>query len=377
MIKALYIHIPFCVQKCFYCDFLSFSHIGEDIKQKYIFALQKEKSLWEEKLDLTHLETIFLGGGTPTCLSGGSFSKLISFLKELAPFSQLEITSEANPGTLTEEKLDLLKKAGVNRLSIGVQSFNKNLLKNIGRIHSVEDIYNSFALAREAGFDNINLDLMYGLPGQNLKDWESSLKKVLELNPEHLSLYQLKIEEGTPLGNKLKTGKLGIFDDEIALQMYVLARKLLAEHGYIQYEISNFSKPGWQCQHNLSYWQNQPYLGLGLGAHSHLPPYRRANIGSLEDYINNLGRNILPPFVEEKIDEKIAMSETMFMGLRLIKGVDLEHFKNRFHKSVENVFAEAIEKCLKYELIEFADNHLKLTDKGLYLGNLVFAEFLL
>lgn len=378
MIDALYVHIPFCRAKCYYCDFNSFPGYSAKEQEKYVKAVVKEAYLRsrEEKYSL---ETIFLGGGTPTCLDSGLLCQLIDSLRGVFPCENLqELTIEANPGTLTEAKLSLLKKAGVNRISLGVQSFQDIYLKSLGRIHTANGAVESFFLLKEAGFDNVNIDLMYGLPGQSLGEWEKDLKKAVALAPEHISLYQLKIEEGTVFGRKLQEGFLTEFDDEVALEMYKLGRQVLQEEGYLHYEISNFAKEGYQSRHNQKYWRTKPYLGLGAGAHSFLPPLRVANLGNIAEYIEALlVDNNLPPQIHEKLSFSQGLSETMFMGLRLLEGVNIGDFKDRYGHKPQEIFPNAVQKCLERGLIELDSNTLKLSDKGLYLGNLVFEEFLL
>lgn len=377
MIESLYVHIPFCESKCSYCDFLSFPLSSNKDKERYIETLEKEMNLLKIK-NSTPLKSIFFGGGTPTCLSGDLFYRLIeSIKKNYLINTQTEITTEANPETVDYTKLCKLKNAGINRISFGVQTFDEKLLKRIGRIHSVQTIYDSFDSARKAKFRNISLDLMYGLPGQDLKQWEHTLLETLSLEAEHISLYQLKIEKTTPLGRELLEGKIEVYDDEIALEMYKMARKLLASRGYKQYEISNFAKPGFECKHNKTYWLNKPYLGIGLGACSYLPPIRKTNIGGLEEYFKNLQEKKLPLTEDDLHNENIEMSETVFMGLRLTEGVDLKEFERRFKKKIQVVFKDALDKCLPLALIEIKEGKMRLTDKGLYIGNLVFEEFLL
>lgn len=377
MVEALYIHIPFCESKCSYCDFLSFPSSSNEGKLNYIEALEKEMVLLKNK-NSTPLKSVFFGGGTPTSLSAELFCRLMDSVKDNYHIDdQTEITTEANPETVDYNKLWMLKEAGINRISFGVQTFDEKLLKRIERIHSVKTIYDSFDAARKAGFKNISLDLMYGLPGQDLKQWEHTLQESLSLEPEHISLYQLKIEEATPLGVELLKGDIEVFDDEVALEMYKMARYSLAERGYQQYEISNFAKPGFESRHNKTYWLNKPYLGIGLGACSYLPPIRKTNIGGLGQYIENL-KNAKYSETEEDIhNENIEMSETVFMALRLTEGVNLKDFERRFNKKIEEVFKDALDKCERLGLVELTSENLRLTDKGLYIGNLVFEEFLL
>ncbi|MFZ7103409.1 MAG: radical SAM family heme chaperone HemW [Peptococcaceae bacterium] len=378
MMEALYVHIPFCKAKCFYCDFNSFAGYPAEFQKRYSEALKKEARLRVKSQEI-NLRTVYLGGGTPTCLVGGLLAELIEFFLRIFPYRlPLELTVESNPGTMNKEKLDLLKTAGVNRISLGVQSFNDELLKRLGRIHTAQEAVRSIQLLRGAGFENINLDLMYGLPGQDLADWEKTLLQTISFAPEHISLYQLKIEEGTPLGREFQQGLLAEFDDELALRMYQLAQKILKAAGYIHYEIANFAKPGYQSIHNQTYWRTKPYLGLGAGAHSFLPPLRIENLGDVQEYVKALlDRNaVVPPQVTEEISCSQARSETIFMGLRLLAGVDIRDFKIRYGKTPRDFFPAAVSKCLERGLIELNSNTLKLTEKGLYLGNLVFEEFL-
>lgn len=379
MIEALYVHIPFCKTKCHYCDFISYPYFDDDLKTRYVEALKKECIIIENKLkEDIKLKSIFLGGGTPTCLSSGLLLDLLLFIKDFFPLqSQTEITVEANPNTLDENKVDLLLRGGVNRVSLGVQSFNQRLLKNVGREQDIESIYYSVELLRKKGLKNLNLDLMYGLPGQNIEHWEETLRSAINLNPEHVSAYQLKIEENTPLGEKLLGGKIKEFDDEKALEMYKATRRILGENGYQQYEVSNYAKVGFESVHNKVYWLSEPYLSLGAGAHSYLPPSRIENLGDVKGYITNLEANNLPPREEEFQDTKTSMSEFVFMGLRMLEGIELARFQAYFHKRLEDVFPRALEKCLRWGLIQIDKGHLRLTDEGLYLGNLVFQEFLL
>jgi oxygen-independent coproporphyrinogen-3 oxidase len=379
MIEALYIHIPFCQAKCNYCDFNSFAGWTVDLQERYIEALKRETLIRKQGLPIKNIKSIFFGGGTPTCLSGGLLIHLLDFIKESFPLdSDVEITVEANPGTVDIKMLELLIKKGINRISFGLQSFDEKQLKKLGRIHSAEDALESLKLARKVGFTNINFDLMYGLPGQTVKDWEMTLSKVMELNLEHISLYQLKIEEGTLFGRQLEQGLLKEFDDELALEMYKMTHEYLSGAGYVHYEISNYAKPGYQCRHNQVYWRCQPYLGLGAGAHSFLPPERIENVEDITTYLEMVQKNQFPQAACEKQTPNMAMSEAMFMGLRLLEGVNLKDFYHRFDQDPRVVFKEAIAKCLNNGLIEIdSKEYLKLTPQGIFLGNLVFEEFLL
>lgn len=370
---SLYIHIPFCWQKCRYCDFVSFSGREQSMAQ-YTEALVTELRLVREKLPSV-AKTIFIGGGTPTCLPDELLTQVLRAAQCWVTDKLLEYTVEANPGTVTADKLALLRQYGVNRLSMGVQSSHQQELTLLGRSHSFEDARESVRLARTAGFDNINLDLIYGLPGQTLAHWRQTLEQVLALSPEHLSLYQLKIEEDTVFGRWLEQGRIAEFDDEVAFAMYMTAHELLEEHGYYQYEISNYARPGCESLHNQAYWCTDDYYGAGLAAHSFLRPSRYFNPVAMSDYLTLLLQDRLPIQETEVLTQQQCMEETMFMGLRMNRGVDLKRFQMRYGQRADEIFAPAIDKCRRHGWLEIVDNHLRLTDQGCVLGNLVFVEF--
>lgn len=375
MMGAVYVHIPFCEQKCRYCDFTSFGGISEGLKQRYIQALCQESELVSTKL-AWRPQTLFIGGGTPTALPVALLEQLLAILKRCFVTESLtEYTVEANPGTLTAEKLHLLRHYGVNRLSMGIQSANPAELTLLGRSHTFAQAEVGVHLARAAGFDNISVDLIYGLPGQTAAQWRETLEAVLALQTEHLSLYQLKIEEGTVFGHWLEQGILTEFDDEVALEMYNLGHTLLEAHGYRQYEISNYARPGRESLHNQAYWLTDDYYGLGLAAHSFLRPCRFFNPSVLKDYIGPLEAGQLPPKEQEVLTKQQAMEETIFMGLRMNDGVDLEAFYQRYQEDARQVFAKAIAKCQQNDWLEIVQAHLRLTAQGRVLGNLVFVEF--
>ena len=374
---GLYIHVPFCIQKCHYCDFTSYPVKEEEVK-RYLFSLQREMGLYFEGLatEQKRLASIYIGGGTPTCLSSGQLFILLEALHKVFKVPEsIEFTVEANPGTVTKEKLELLRSFGVNRMSIGTQSFEDHCLKSLGRIHTGEETREAFYLAREAGFDNLSLDLIFALPGQKQEDWLNTLHKTMELKPEHISAYGLKVEEGTLFYKLYNEDKLILPSEDAELEMYQEAIKLLAANGYSQYEISNFAQPGKESKHNLLYWHNQEYLGLGPGAHSFLNKTRWANYGDLDLYNNHLKGTTKPVDFEEIVNLKQEMSETLFMGLRLIRGVDLDKFAKRFNISIEKVYGKEINKLTDQGLVVVEKGYLRLTDRGLPLGNLVFQEF--
>ena len=373
---GLYIHIPFCAQKCHYCDFNSIV-ADNDLIVRYIAALKKEIQLLAEQYQ-PQINTIYIGGGTPSLLSGENIINILEKCEmefELDPSA--EITIESNPGTLTERKLKLIKKAGINRLSMGVQSFNNDLLKKLGRIHTTKDVINNYYLARELGFDNLSFDLMFALPGQDLKDWEETLNQAIKLGPEHLSTYNLKIESGTTFAQWLKEGKLETIDEELDLQMYRRTIELLANNNYQQYEISNFSKLGYNSKHNKIYWLNKPYLALGAGAHFYDGEYRGYNLSSIKKYCQRLEMENLAIAEKNKLSRLEKIEETMMLGLRLNQGVSLTDFYHRFNQSLLNIYQEEIDKLVANGLILVDENKVLLTDQGRELANRVLASFIL
>ncbi len=373
-INAVYIHIPFCLKKCHYCDFLSFAQ-PEQMEQ-YVSALLAEMQLAVQRYAV-QAKTIFIGGGTPSCLPEPLLEQVLQAVQQyfITPALQ-EYTLEANPGTLSAEKLRLLKQYGVNRLSLGVQSDNAEQLQLLGRIHSFAQAKEAVQLARKAGFSNLNLDFMYGLPGQTLAQWQQTLTQALAMAPQHLSLYQLKIEEGTRLETWLKQGKISEFDDELALKMYRLAQTMLTEQGYIQYEISNYARQGFASAHNQVYWRTENYLGVGLGACSWVRPLRWNNQFDLAAYTAQIDAGELPQQQPERLTELEQMEETVFMALRMNCGLSKAVFAQRFGKSVETVFASALQRCVEQGWLQETADAYYLTEEGRVLGNLVFLEFI-
>lgn len=374
---ALYIHIPFCKNKCFYCDFPSFSG-NEEYMIDYVKSLSKEINNINKKYKNYIIETIFIGGGTPTYLSLDGFKILKESIDKLNISPTVEFTVEGNPGTFTLEKLQFLKEMGVNRLSIGLQAWQNSLLKTLGRIHNIDEFQQSYNMARKLGFNNINVDLMFGLPNQNLKMWEETLNNVLKLNPEHISCYSLIIEEGTPFYNLYEQDKLELPSEEEERTMYHKTLEILKNKGYYQYEISNFSKKGKECRHNLVYWELNPYIGCGSSAHSYIDGIRYSNCGKISEYIEriNKGDNAIVCKNENVIEEDIE--EFMFLGLRKIKGVNKEEFKRRFSKDIYDVYGEVINKYKKLKLLN-EDNmgNIYLTYQGIEVSNSVLCEFIL
>lgn len=371
---GLYLHIPFCERKCLYCDFLS-AAADKETKDRYVNALINEIASYKEWARDYLVKTIFLGGGTPTCLSGESILRIMEAVGNTFFLdSDTEVTMEANPGTIDREKLLAFKQAGINRISMGLQSADNRELKLLGRIHTYETFAENYFLARELKFDNINVDLMSSLPGQSLKDWMSTLKKVAELEPEHISAYSLILEEGTYFYRKYSSMPL---DEELDRQMYWETEHYLKDRGYQHYEISNYAREGRECRHNNSYWIRENYLGLGLGASSLIENTRFRKEDNLEEYIRNAGNHALTDKEQEVLTVKQQMEEFMFLGLRLTRGISKAAFQQSFHVTLENIYKEQLDRSIKEGLLQVIGDRLCLTDKGIDLSNTVMARFLL
>lgn len=398
----IYIHIPFCVKKCDYCDFLS-APADLETKEKYVEALINEIKLNKNKMSEYVVDTVFIGGGTPSLLEENQISKIMSVLRDNCNMSENpEITIECNPGTITESKLLEYKKSGINRISFGLQSANDEELKSIGRIHNYAGFLESYNLARKCGFDNINVDLMSALPGQTLKSYEETLNKVVRLEPEHISAYSLIVEENTLMYDRVKKAQIkGINilpDEESERKMYYLTNNILRSNGYRKYEISNYSKPGKECKHNIGYWQRKEYLGFGIGAASLYKENRYNNISDINKYIevltnnikensiNNVGNssevenqvNILNSIVKnlQQLTERDRMEEFMFLGLRMMEGVSMEKFEQYFGKTYMEVYGK-VQKRMEDKRFLINDNgYVKLTELGIDLSNYVMSEFL-
>lgn len=379
MAISLYVHVPFCLRKCAYCDFVSYP-LEEEAARRYRDCLLKEMALYAAELVPPEREvaTVYLGGGTPTCLPAGLLEDILEGLHRHFDWpAGIEATVEANPGTVEAAKLKVLREAGINRLSLGLQSCQDRYLDLLGRPHSFRQAVEAALLAREAGFNNLNMDLIFALPGQTLSEWRRCLEEVLALAPEHISTYSLEVAEGTPLARKIQEGELAPCGEEAELAMYLEAISFLKENGYEHYEISNFARPGFRCRHNLTYWEHRPYIGLGPAAHSFLGNKRRANLSSLEEYCARLEAGELPAGEEEELSAEALMGEAMFLGLRLLEGVSLEGFARRFGKNPLEVFGTQIAFLCRQGLLEINSGYLRLTSRGLLLANMVFGEFIL
>ncbi|MDF9408337.1 radical SAM family heme chaperone HemW [Pelotomaculum isophthalicicum JI] len=377
MTLGLYIHVPFCVRKCRYCDFISYPY-EDGAAGIYLDSLSKEIEMYGNILPEREkvLASVFIGGGTPTCLPA---EKLVFILETVRKVFYLlpecEITVEANPGTVNQESLALLRKSGVNRLSLGVQAFQDSILSVLGRIHTAAEATGAVHAAREAGFENLNLDLIYGIPGQTGEDWLESLNQVANLDPEHIAVYGLQLEAGTPLEQAVSCGGLKPCSEDLDLFMYQTAIDYLTSRGYVHYEISNFARSGRESVHNLTYWLNQAYLGFGPAAHSYLRNERFANESTVSGYAGSLVQGKLPVASRETGTIRNEMAETMFLGLRLLRGVDLEAFYQRFGRRAEDIYRAEIASLREAGLVDLADGYLRLTAKGLPVGNEVFQEF--
>ena len=370
---SLYIHIPFCKQKCLYCDFPSYSG-KEMLMNEYIDALNKEILHKAEKYIIN---SIFIGGGTPSYLNDSNLQSLLETLNKLNLKQNLEFTVECNPGTLSKSNLDTMRKYNVNRISMGLQSTKNSILKEIGRIHSFEEFKNNYFLAREIGFDNINVDLMFGLPNQTIEDWKESLEEIAKLEPDHISAYSLIIEEGTHFYKLYEKEKLNLPDEDIERLMYLYTKDILSKYEYHQYEISNFAKIGKECFHNKVYWKCNEYLGLGVSSSSFIDEKRIKNIDDIEEYVDKINKdeNVIQEIHVNDVNDD--MEEFVFMGLRMIEGIKTNEFKKRFNKDIYEVYGDIIEKNIKRELLIYNSEKLFLSSRGMEISNYVMSDFIL
>ncbi len=399
-VVALFVFIPFCKIKCTYCDFDAYANLTR-MMEPYADAVAREIEAWgsagERGTPRLQAKSIYFGGGTPSIVPVEHIERILAAQRDsfdLQP--DAEITLEANPGTVDLGKLQALAALGINRLSLGVQSFNDATVRRLNRGHTVADALETYSLARRAGFDNINLDFIYGLPLQTIEDWRATLKQALALAPEHLSLYALKVEEGTGLEHQIRRGKYPMPDDDAAADMYELAEEMLDAAGYEHYEISNWAKGGdWGLGigdssrrslisnpqspislHNLTYWYDEPYLGFGAGAHSYFGGERYWNILSPIEYIQRVSRNASPVAERERISRELEMAETMILGLRLGEGIAFRRFAERFGEDARDKYAEQLRQVAELGLVEFQEDRVRLTRRGRLLSNEVFWRFL-
>ena len=392
---SLYIHIPFCAVKCKYCDFLSYDGESYGTMLRYVDCLCQEIKLYAPIVDEYIVRSIFIGGGTPSLLDESLIVNIMAFIKKTFTLEKnVEITIEANPGTLRHQKLNGYKQAGINRISIGLQSADDSMLKRLGRLHNYDQFVASYKAARRAGFDNINIDVMSGLPGQSIHSYVDTLSKVIEYGPEHISSYSLSIEEGTPFANDPSI--LDTLPPEmIERRMYEITKKLLSVNGYDRYEISNYAKPGYECRHNMVYWTGGEYVGFGLGASSYFQGKRFSNLRDIFKYLNLmedlsdrfvetdnletlynettriLRENVTPIYIDSR------MEEFMFLGLRMMCGVSREDFAERFKKDIYEVYAPVLNKYIDEGYMATDGDRIYLTDMGIDVSNVILADFLL
>lgn len=373
---GLYIHIPFCVKKCEYCDFLSWN-AGEEERQQYVAALLSEIESYREFAKGYRVSTIFIGGGTPSVLLPKQMEDILQKIYEIFELERRpEITIEVNPGTVDEEKLQCYKENGVNRLSMGLQSVKDEKLRLLGRIHTYQEFVESYELARKAGFDNISIDLISSVPGQTLQEWKEELEIAAVQNPEHISVYQLIIEEGTPFYEKYAEHPELLPDEETSREIYLWTGRFLKEAGYEQYEISNYAKPGKESRHNLKYWERGDYLGLGLGAASMVRNIRMSNTKDMKTYLERCDK---PKTMREDVqflEEPRQMEEFMFLGLRKTRGVSKKEFRRIFGREMDMVYEKALHKCLENGMLLEHKDRIFLSEEGTLLSNMVLSEFL-
>ena len=372
-----YIHIPFCSHICYYCDFNKVFIEGQPVDD-YVDMLIREMNLVMASHPDERIETVYVGGGTPTTLTPAQLERLITGIREALHFDAGEFTFEANPNDLlTTDKLQVLYDNGVNRLSIGVQSFNDDILKRIGRTHRAADVYQAIANARKVGFENLSIDLIFRLPQQTREDFLASLHQALDLDLPHYSTYSLILERKTIFYNLMRKGRLQLPNQDTEADMYQDAIDLMATHGLAQYEISNFAKPGYQCQHNLLYWRNDHYFGFGAGAFGYVGRDRYHNFGPIQQYLAPLHDHKVPVIEHHLVPLEEQVEEEMFLGLRTREGVSRQRFAERYHMSVEAVYGELLDQLVDQQLLEVDDQRIRLTNKGQFLGNEVFQQFLL
>ena len=372
--SSIYIHIPFCATKCYYCAFNTYTFHKEQAKA-YLQALRTEMELYVSETE--PLQTIFIGGGTPSILSANALSQLFADIHQhfhITP--DAEITVECNPGTVDNEKLSVMKDNGVNRLSFGLQAMQDETLKQLGRIHTVAEFLESYHLAREHRFENINIDLIFALPDQTMEAWHDTLNEVISLEPAHISAYNLVMEEATPFYEWWQAGELHLPSEDTEADMFQYTIENLATHGYTHYEICNFARPNYYAKHNLVYWNNQPCIGLGVGACGYVNGVRYTNIRGIAPYISKLSKGNKPTADTERLTGHAEKAETLTLALRKREGISLEDYQNRFGEAIEVAFEDILKKWIDLQLLERTATHLRFTPRGLFLANEVFVELM-
>lgn len=373
---GIYIHIPFCKRKCFYCDFCSFE-CNRNIHKEYVKALINEIRAFNVDLkERVIVKTLYIGGGTPSFIDAEYIQQIVDELRKKYDFDEfVEATIEVNPGTASFQKIKMYKEIGFNRISIGLQSTNDKLLSLVGRIHSYNEFEITYDIVREVGFKNINVDLMIGLPTQTIEDVKDSLNKIIKKKPEHISVYSLILEDGTELKKLIDSNQLELPEEDIERSMYWQVKETLEKNGYEHYEISNFSKPGFQSKHNTDCWNQKEYFAFGLAAHSYFNNIRYANTTNLKEYIENDNNEIFCRRIEEVQDKQIKMNEFVILGLRMVKGFSTKIFEKKFQVKFEDVYEKEVNKLLKMGLIELKKDTVYLTNKGIDFANIVWSEF--
>lgn len=370
---GIYVHIPFCKKKCYYCDFISYSNKDSKIEE-YIEAVKKE--IQSQKIE-DEITSIYLGGGTPSYINSKYIKEIMQEILKNNVTPNVEITIEVNPGTVSLEKLKEYREAGINRLSIGLQCIQDELLQQIGRIHNFDQFLETYQMARKVGFRNINIDLMLGLPNQRIKHLKESLEKIIELDPEHISVYSLIVEDGTPIANKIEKGEIKLPEEELEREMYWYVKNTLELNKYNHYEISNFSKKGYESRHNMNCWKQKEYIGIGVAAHSYKNMIRYSNTESVEKYIENirLGNIEKNRTIHEIQNEEEIKREYMVLGLRKIEGVKIREFKEKFGENPIYFFRKELKKLTDENLIEIDEDSIRLTNKGIDFANIVWCDF--
>lgn len=374
---GIYVHIPFCVKKCDYCDFISYSD-KFNLQQEYVKKLLEEIEDNRDLLKQNNITTIYIGGGTPSSIKPELVKSILNKIYEESSIKnkdKIEITIEVNPGTVTENNLQMYKNCGINRLSIGLQSTNNNILKSIGRVHNYEQFFNTYNWAIEAGFNNINIDLMLGLPNQTISDIKQSLERIVNLKPipNHISVYSLIVEEGTKIEKEINSGKLILPEEEEERTQYRYTKNYLELKGYKHYEISNFARKGFESKHNMNCWEQKQYVGFGLAAHSYINGCRYSNTDNLEEYLSYKSKDI--KIIHEKQSIEDMKKEYMLLGLRKLDGVNISKFKEKFGENPIYIFRNELQKLVEEELIEIDLDNIRLTNKGLDFANLVWENF--
>ncbi len=372
--SSVYIHIPFCATKCYYCAFNTYTFHKEEAKA-YLTALRTEMERYAAETE--PLQTVFIGGGTPSILSADALARLFTDIHQHFQITpNAEMTVECNPGTVDGEKLRVMRDNGVNRLSFGLQAMQDETLKQLGRIHTVAEFLQSYRLARESGFENINIDLIFALPNQTMVAWQHTLNEVISLEPDHISAYNLVMEETTPFYDWWQAGALQLPTEDTEADMFQYTIDTLTTHGYTHYEICNFAKPNRFARHNLVYWNNQPCIGLGAGACGYINGVRYTNIRGIAPYIRELSQRHKPIADTERMTGHAEKAETLMLALRKREGISFDVYKDRFGEDIEVAFGSILKKWLDMELLERTATHLRFTPRGLFLANEVFVELM-